>query len=411
MASPVAPIARRLHSKKFAARYPRRVRKPEFFAAAEIDKQALRYTPPAPGHSLYVTGAPEPNYTCTVDLNAQEYVANFNQLLLYRILTFLYGRPDVISAYANADQSSKFPVDWSFMFEVDKGLLGEVRNKYTSRVHLCFWTPRLHASVSKSSVRERVLKCIKDINELVDQNLHLWDESAEITKLNPSRALSNVPAEKYKGAELMLEAAQNMDQRPKPAPLAYGDSIPLQSVGYLYASAAVQFFVALESFVNLLYSELLRPDFREGTYERLTVRSEIDLRLVSMHVFCQGFTSQPIKPGTDLWNQILELRDFRNDLVHGNITKEHEIHFFTEDGYLFFYSPATDFRGRRLEAKPARALPRAQTQITRKTVESVKATVDEVRHAIVDALDSDTRNWIESWLWSSLVPPRQTRDP
>jgi hypothetical protein len=411
MAAPVVPIGRRLHSRKFAARYPRYIREPEFYAAADIDEYALRYTPPAPGHVLYVAGAPEPKYICSIDLNAQEYITNFNQPLVYRILTLLYGRPDVVSAYANADQSSKFPVDWSFMFEVDKSLLGEVRNKHTSRVHLSFWTPRLRTTVSRSTVKERVLKCIKDINELVDQNLHLWDESTEIGKLSSSRAISNVPAEKYKGAELMLEAAQNMDRRPKPAVLSYGDSIPLQSVGYLYASAAVQFFVALESFVNLLYSELLRPEFRQGTYERLTVRSEIDLRLVSMHVFCEGFASQPIKPGTDLWNQILELRDFRNDLVHGNITKEHEIHSFMEDGHLFFYSPATDFRGRRLEGKPARAFSRAQTQITRQTVESIKKTVDAVRNNIVNALDTDTRNWIESWLWRSLVPPREKHDP
>jgi hypothetical protein len=130
-----------------------------------------------------------------------------------------------------------------------------------------------------------------------------------------------------------------------------------------------------------------------------------------MHVFCSGFSKQPISPGSDLWQRIIDLRDFRNDMVHGNITEEHRLHSFTEDGFLFFYSASTDFRGRKLEAKAARVLPRAQTQITRKTVHSVKATVDEVRAAILAAMDQETGQWVNSWISTPLVPPRTPSDP
>jgi hypothetical protein len=129
-----------------------------------------------------------------------------------------------------------------------------------------------------------------------------------------------------------------------------------------------------------------------------------------MHVFCAGFKSQPIKPGSELWKQILELRDFRNDLVHGNITDEHQIHTMTEDGFLFFYAPSTDFRGRKLVAKPARAFPRNQTQITKRTVESIKAITDAVRKEILAAMEEDTRTWVESWLWNPVIPPLAKRD-
>src|SRR5688500_20266358 len=50
----------------------------------------------------------------------------------------------------------------------------------------------------------------------------------------------------------------------------------------------------------------------------------------------------------------ISLRDFRNDMVHGNIKEEHYIHALEEDGFSFFYSPAVDFRGRRRDRKSTR---------------------------------------------------------
>jgi len=184
------------------------------------------------------------------------------------------------------------------------------------------------------------------------------------------------------------------------------ETLDVSAVGYLYAAAATQFFVALEALVNLLYTLLLRPEFQSRTYERLTVRSEIDLRLVAMHVFCTGFSAQTVLPGSELWQRIVDLRNFRNDLLHGNVLEEHMIYSFTEDNFLFFYSPSTDFRGRKLQAKAERSLPRAQTRIVRRTVESIKATVDDVRSALLAAMDQDTAQWVQSWISTPFVPPR-----
>ena len=68
--------------------------------------------------------------------------------------------------------------------------------------------------------------------------------------------------------------------------------------------------------------------------------------------------------------------------------------------------PPTDFRGRKLEAKLARTLPRAQTQISRRVVQSVKDTVDELRSELVAAMDDETKTWVNSWLRSPFIPPR-----
>jgi len=318
----------------------------------------------------------------------------------------LYGAPDVVTACLNDDKSSAYPVDWSYSIVVHEGLLCEVRNKYTSRVSLCFWAPRVWSAEHKAKSADKITEFMESLNKFIDQNLHLWDESTDLSQSDAAKALINVPAEKYRGAERLFEIAKQFDKRPKPMKLLPGEPLKTQPVGYLYSASAIQFFVAFESLVTLLYELLLRSEFRQHTYERLTIRAEIDLKLVSMHVFCAGFDAQPIRPGSELWKQILELRDLRNDLVHGNVTDEHHIHSLVEGGFLFFYAPSTDFRGHRLEAKPARAFPRNQTQITQLTVESIKKTTDAVRGEILNSLDENTRKWVESWLWSPVIQPR-----
>ena len=105
---------------------------------------------------------------------------------------------------------------------------------------------------------------------------------------------------------------------------------------------------------------------------------------------------------------MIQLRDFRNDIVHGNITEEHECHMLEDDGFQFFYSPAGDFRGRRSQRTVSQNLTRFQPNIREATVETTKQTVDELRSAIISAMDPTTREWVYSWLWQPLIP---THDP
>jgi hypothetical protein len=406
MPSRVTPITHRLHSRKFGTRYPRKPRSIGLDLASEIEPETQRFTPAALGYLVYAAGPIADNHTCIVDVSVQEWLRNFNHLLIYRLLKLLYGQPDIVTACVKEDKSDVYPVDWSYSLIVSGDLVCEIRNKYTSNVNFCFWAPTLWGAEHKARAKDSIVEFISAFSEFIDQNLHVWDESSDLPEDNAAKALNNVPAEKYRGAEQLFVIAKKFDKRPTPNKLLPNEPLKLQPVGYLYAAAAIQFFVALESFVTLLYQLLIRPEFQQRTYERLTTRSEIDLRLVSMHVFCSGFAAQPIRPGSDLWNEIIQLRDFRNDLVHGNITDEHHVHSIIEDAFLFFYAPSTDFRGRRLEAKPARAFPRNQTQITKAVVDSVKLTTDAVRNEILLSLDENTRKWVESWLWNPVIHPR-----
>ncbi len=406
MVGDVKRLKQKLHSKKFATAYQRHLRDDTTLNEVPAsERDILKYIPPLEGHVYGITREePKAGYVKLTENNLEDVLPYFNQLLLYRILRLLYGPPDILSAYASPSAGTCSPVDWGFSFSVQPDLIAEVRNKFTSRVYFSYWAPAGPVTPDTQERRdEGMAKCLTDLKETVEKNLHLWDEKEELRDRTGRFGLVNVPAEKYKGGELLLLRARESDRRPLKRAFEYGETQPLLSVGHLYLSAATMFFVAFESFVNLLYRLLLRKEFRSGTYERLTVRSDLDLRLVSMHVFCHGFQSQTVQPNSDLWLRMIQLRDFRNDVVHGNITEEHKCHSLQEDGFMFFYLPASDYRGRRRDSVP-KSLSRFQSNVNEDTVRVTKQTVDDLREAILGAMDSETRTWVASWLWHPIIP-------
>lgn len=409
MSSSVTPIARRLHSTSLASAFPRYVRGRTLKVAADVDPDEIPYIPRPPDWEVMLAPPPRSRWRRVLELNAEEHLKTFNQLLIYRALKLLYGPPDVVSALVNPDRTSALAVDWSFSLTLGDKALCEVRRRHSSRVHLAIWTPRLRNANGRKELGERIVTFCEKLDAFLEQNGHLWDEASDLPAANPQyTATVNVVAEKYRGAERLLAAAKMHDVRPAAAVLPVGSRLEVLSVGYLYAAAAVQYFVALEALVNLLYTLLMRPEFRNRTYQRMTIHSEVDLRLAALHVFCQGFLRQPLTPGSDLWNQVVSLRDFRNDMVHGNVTEEHSIHVLSEDDFMFFYSPSSDFRGRKLEAR--RQLPRNQARIDAETVERIKATVDQVRVVLLEAMDETTRTWVTSWIDEAFILPRTAGD-
>ncbi|MCK4816691.1 hypothetical protein KA005_13050 [bacterium] len=78
--------------------------------------------------------------------------------------------------------------------------------------------------------------------------------------------------------------------------------------------------VLAESFVNFVIFVLCRPDIKKN--QRLFssfVRSNIDVRVQSLHINCIGF-DKPVDWGSDECKAYNSIVNKRNDLLHGNIT-------------------------------------------------------------------------------------------
>lgn len=77
--------------------------------------------------------------------------------------------------------------------------------------------------------------------------------------------------------------------------------------------------VLAESFINLLIFLLAKPEIKQD--DRLyqdTIRREIDVRVKTLHLTCQGFAS-PVDASAKEFKEFHTLMNGRNDFLHGNI--------------------------------------------------------------------------------------------
>ncbi len=84
--------------------------------------------------------------------------------------------------------------------------------------------------------------------------------------------------------------------------------------------------VIAETFVNLVIYILCKPEIKDDQrlYDSFK-RSQIDIRIKSLHLYCMGFT-KPIDYGSDTCKALHTIFNSRNDLLHGNINPEADMH-------------------------------------------------------------------------------------
>ena len=414
MSKKITKIQQRLHSKRLAKTYPRVERESRELRPEYVTEEMAPFVPPSDGGFVYAVRkeAPFDKYELAHEIGLEETLPFFNSLLLYRILKLLYDEPDTLGAFISTDLSKPTlytgaGIDWGYTLKLLDDLYVEVRSfRANTLFRLRFWMKHIPKGiVEREPYSHKMAGFFTDFIDCIEKNLHLFDEAQEIKeRTKTSAAISNIFAEKYRAAEQLFAIAQDQDILPKIKDIAYGEEVKISTGGSIYLSSAIVFVIALESFINTIYHLLLKEGFQAEAYERITIRADLDVRLITAHVFCDGFTKQIVTPHTDLWKRLLKLRRFRNDIVHGNVTSDHYFYSIQEDTNTFFYSGVTDFRGRKSEDKAKRNYPTTMARINKKTVSEIKETVDQIVQSIVDSADDETRKWIESWVWGAMIP-------
>lgn len=409
----VTHIKQRLHSDRLAKIYPRVKRENKDFSPEYITDEMVPFYPPQKGDFVCVVTKESPfdNYELATEIDLQNTTPYFNSLLIYRILKLLYGQPDIlgtvfqISGETNSEPIGMGALDWGYTIRITDDLFAEIRSIHSNtRFRLRYWIraiPKNHEQ--RKLYGEKMAEFFKAFSDCLEKNAHLFDECEIDNDTKSMSALSNIFAEKYSSAVRILDIAKNIDHLPERRDVEWGEKISISTGGSLYLSSAILFIIALESLINTIYHLLLKPTFRSEVYERVTIRTDLDVRIISAHLFCDGFVKPILTPNTELWRRLLKLRKFRNDVIHGNITPDHCVYALLEDKFTFFYCGVTDFRGRRTEKKSKRNYPTTMAQINLSIVSEIKETVDQVVQAIEEAADDEHKAWFNSWLWEAII--------
>jgi len=411
----VTHIKQKLHSDRLAKIYPRVERENKDLSPEHITDEMAPFYPPQSADSVCVVAKESPfdDHELAKEIDLQDTIPYFNSLLIYRILKLSYGQPDILSAIfqisseTNSEPIGKAALDWGYIIRIADDLFAEIRSIHNNTLfRLRYWIraiPKNHEQ--RKPYGEKMAKFLKAFSDCLEKNAHLFEEREEIDDDTKSMsALSNIFAEKYSSAAQVFDIARNIDHLPERRDLEWEEKIAISTGGSLYLSSAILFIIALESLINTIYHLLLKPAFRPEVYERVTIRADLDVRIISAHLFCDGFVKPILTPDTELWNRLLKLRKFRNDVIHGNITPDHYAYVLPEDVFGFFYCGVTDFRGRKAEKKAKSNYPTTMAQINLSIVSEIKETVDQIVQAIKEAADDENKTWLNSWLWEAMIP-------
>lgn len=323
-------------------------------------------------------------YELLDEIDLQDTLPYFNSILIYRILKKMYTNPDIVGMHIHIsckatnksitktkNNFGAVPTEWSYSLRIDDSLIAEIRSMFNNtRFKLRFWSCYTPCDEeTKKEYESLMADFLNDFNEAVENNRHLFEE-AELLKSKQQKYCGekNIFSEKYKAAEVLLLFADTFDLKPRKVQLKFEENPEVLSTGAIYLSSAIFFIIALESLVNTLYSLSLKKEFVARDYERITFKSDLYLRLLTMHLFCNGFKSQIISPQAELWKNMLKLRDFRNIVIHGKLTDDNKVYSIREDHIMFFYGPTLDYRGESAEKKAKNQFPVTMPQITKTIV-------------------------------------------
>lgn len=405
---------------KFAKKYKREPRQNSKLSSEHIDESMRPFLQPDTPEiiSAITLDSPVPSYELLYEVDLQDTLRYFNSILIYRILKKMYTNPDIVAAFISRKATGKSikdeitgcgATDWSYSMRIDGSLIAEIRSMFhNTRSKLRFWSCYMPDDEKTKKEYGRLMAgFLNDFNKTIENNRYLFEE-AELLKNKHLEysAAKNIFAEKYKAAETLLSFADTFEIKGQKVQLKFEENPKVSSAGAIYLSSTIFFIIALESLVNALYSLLIKKEFDAENYERITIKSDLDIRLCTMHLFCNGFKSQIISPQTGLWNNMRKLREFRNIVIHGNLTDDDRVYSVIEDKIMFFYGPTLDYRGKSAEKKAGNRFPVTMPQITGKIVLSIKEIVDEIVKSILTAMNDETRNWVEGWIKELMIPPR-----
>ena len=341
--------------------------------------------------------------------------------VIYRCLKTIYGPPDILKyRVLKKDTSRKdsahitgWPLEWGYLIKSEDGSLFEILKEERSyHPDFIVW---LHLENKpekppESMVRNffEFLSLFIQLVEIIDNDYSFEKEMEKADRILPNGAprwIINTYYQNYQAGKDLLELSEEwvyeIDEslRDLRNQDKWIESSNLHRKGnILYVSSIIYFLMAMEGFINLLYYFLLKPQFRKKEeYERaIWKHHDLEMRILHLPVYCDGFSKADFGPDDASYKEWLELRTFRNNLLHANITKENEFTVTVEDYFLFQYNPL--FHEKKGKRKKNKKIQTPQFYIRWKEVIKVQESVQKFVSGIIEQMDETEKDWVKSWI-------------
>lgn len=334
--------------------------------------------------------------------------------VVYRALKAVYGLPDFLAFKVLKKDVSKNgsisatgrPMEWGYSLQGEDGsrfeILRRIRDGFPNMI---LWLPYKEKPKEISGAVEKgcteFLSLLRQLVEILDYEYSIKQEQSKLRQADHEilRGVTNLYYENLKAGRDMIELAEEWLPGVKEAHqdlFSKGQWIEASKLfrkeSMLYVSAILFFLMALEGFVNLLYKFFLKPQFMHREYERSVWKTDFDLRMLHLPVYCKGFSNADITPDDMTYKHWLKIRPFRNNLIHANITEENEAIMTFEDGFPFNYNPL--FHLKNIQKR----MHTQQLYISKEDVLEVQEIVEQIVAEIIEKMDEKEKAWVRSWI-------------
>lgn len=356
------------------------------------------------------------NYEKVLQKSFSYFRADFLDIVIYQVMKNVYGVADVPTAEiilkGKKTDSGKIPVyphEWGYLLYGPGDTFFEILdgNRYPEPQFI-IW-----CSMNKNylkEIRPEIVNKVKEFFLLLMKLLKINSQEYSIDNRLPggyhqSTYYVNLYQQNLSGAKELLELSkiEESSRENRWETLAYRGSFKeahdlhmAKGVGYL--SAMTSFIIAFEGFINTLYKLFIRPHFKHRDYERATVHSPLDLRVLQLPLYCKGFKNAMFEPNDPVFKSLKEMTKWRNDIFHANLTKDNERIVTWWDGFWFEYDPFLD----RNIGKPGKIrrkwLHTYRQYIEPKQVEKLGKTVEELVKAIIEQMEEKEKSWVKTWI-------------
>ncbi len=344
-----------------------------------------------------------------IDYRTQE-IEEYEVLLFHRLMKKNYGPPSEIEydeASLKDGRSTAPRREWKYYVTTSSGGIIQVGTEDVhTRVRICHVLPQTDDEPTRNRLQEGQ-KFIDDLlreAQKLNQILNIKNEFENATL----SLVHNVYLINYRSAHLMLEYADDNEQRIKDEFLRYDarDSLtPEQkdhinkfspALGMYYAASISYFFMALEGLINVLYYAFLKDEIRTeffGREQNLSERLDIRTKILLMPSLCNGFKS---KQKASFLKDLSRLTRYRNFFFHAKIEDSLKSATFIEDAFLYRCS---------LEKDSNAVVPSLKQRLKRETASEFKNIVDSMVREILSMMQVESKHLVEKYVLESLEIP------
>jgi len=367
-----------------------------------------------------------PNNFITMPVNYRKKdIEEYEVIFFHRLLKNNYGEPsDIEWEDVRIDEKNGVPIirkkakEWRYYLKTDSGNIiqvGTENNATSFEINYILQSEKdIDDFIDKTKESEKVKDAIKFIDSLLKEAKYRgekFDLNREIEQgENLVRFLAkNLFWSNYTCAELMIEWVNRImpeivKDEFKDGGFQITSETNLSTVRridkYLCAdesfliSGLLYYYMAIEAFINLIYEAFLLDEYKQSKIKRKSTRNlgdrfkkmnDIEIKLNLMPHFCHGFKTKHFDKESEIYTNFLKLRDYRNDIIHGNIMSSANDVIIME--YPFSYNFSKGKRDKTI-------FPMKRCSFKEEHLLFAKIVVDEMVNNILQKMDDNTKDHV-----------------